>query len=105
MRRREIITTIAALTGIAANMIILWNITTWDILEILFAGIICFILEVWIGILVKEFLRSYTDWQRAEQNRIKRAEEKKHRKEGSWDYDLRGTEEEMWYEVSLDRAI
>ena len=105
MRKREVITAVATVVGIMANMIILWNITTWEIIEILFCGIICFWLEVCSCIMFKEFLQHYTEWRQAEKLRIAQAKARKHRKEGSWDYDLRGAEEDMWYEVLLDEAM
>lgn len=87
------------------NMIILWNITTWDILEILFMGVICYVLEVWVCILVKEFLQHYTEWKLAEIRRTERSAARKRRRENYRDYNLRQMEEDEWYEVPLDLVM
>lgn len=95
----------AAVIGSMANMIVLWNVTSWDVLEVMFMGIISLILEVWICILAKAFLRKYVEWQQAEQLRIEKAAARRRRRENYKNYDLRELENDEWYEVPLDQAM
>lgn len=90
--------------GSIANMIMLWNITSWDVLEVIFMGFVCCILEIWGCILAKAILQRYLDWQIAEQVRVEQAAARQRRRNNYKDYDLRQTEEDEWYEVPLDQT-
>lgn len=91
--------------GSIANMVILWNITSWDVPEVIFMGAVCCILEIWMCILVKAILQRYLLWQQAEQMRIEQAAARQRRRKNYKDYDLRRVEEDEWYEVPLDQAM
>lgn len=102
MKQKSFIAAIGLIAS--ANISLLWNLTSADILRVAAGAVVITMFEVSVMFWVGYLAMCWIDWRTAERNRILQAEAKRRRRRNFRDIDLRG-EEDIWIEVQLDEAI
>lgn len=84
---------------ISSNISLLWKLTSMDILEVVFGGLIIATVEAYALYFTGYLAILFVEWQIAEKNRIRQAEAKRRRRKNFKDIKLRRPETDVWIEV------
>lgn len=97
MKQKSFIAAIGLIAS--ANISLLWNLTSADILRVAAGAVVITMFEVSVMFWVGYLAMCWIEWKAAERNRIRRAEAKRRRKKNFKDIKLRRPETDVWIEV------